>query len=446
MVLIDEIDKAEADLPNGLLEVLGRGSSPPWGGTNRSRSQESSPWSSSPPTRSAFLPNAFIRRCLVLHLKLPEDDKVLRDYLVTRAQVHFPRAVEVEKSAELFRSAAELLVKDRRAAIDRHVTPLPGQAEYLDLILRGARPGARLAGRPVEAARNRGGLCAAEARRDSLMKSVLLGRADLVRALRSGGPELQEAVAHFLGLERIGAAAAGGAGLCPVGDPVPLRSDSRGRRGACGPLPSRCRSGKPNGFSPSSLVSPFPSRPSRTRAHRSPTAPAWSSTRWRRARPALTRLRRASAFTGVGEPDLDRIVERLGRAELLHRLPLRPRKRWGLALQIIVDRSRRLVPYWTDQDLVAGNLQRVYPRDRLQIAVLPEGAGEPWVNLPRRESGAYRMPEPERTWWCWATWAAWLATRERPRRTGWSGAAGSATTATSPWPSSLAIPIAVRRP
>ena len=108
----------------------------------------------------------------------------------------------------------------------------------------------------------------------------------------------------------------------------------------------------------------------------------------------LTRLRRASAFTGVGEPDLDRIVERLGRAELLHRLPLRPRKRWGLALQIIVDRSRRLVPYWTDQDLVAGNLQRVYPRDRLQIAVLPEGAGEPWVNLPRRESGAYRMPEP----------------------------------------------------
>lgn len=108
----------------------------------------------------------------------------------------------------------------------------------------------------------------------------------------------------------------------------------------------------------------------------------------------LTRLRRASAFTGVGEPDLDRIVERLGLAELLHRLPLRPRKRWGLAWQIIVDRSRRLVPCWTDQDLVAGNLQRVYPRDRLQVAVLPEGASEPWVALPRREAGTYRMPEP----------------------------------------------------
>ena len=34
------------------------------------------------------------------------------------------------------------------------------------------------------------------------MKSLLPGRADLVRALRSGGPELQEAVAHFLGFER----------------------------------------------------------------------------------------------------------------------------------------------------------------------------------------------------------------------------------------------------
>jgi len=48
--------------------------------------------------------------------------------------VHFPRAAKVEKSAELFQKSAELLVKDRRAAIDRRVTPLPGQAEYLDLI------------------------------------------------------------------------------------------------------------------------------------------------------------------------------------------------------------------------------------------------------------------------------------------------------------------------
>ena len=224
------------------------------------------------------------------------------------------------------------------------------------------------------------------------MKSVLLGRADLVRALRSGGPELQEAVAHFLGFERnvpqqqmvqataSAAIALGSATVEGVAAPaapaveVPFWQAERFlafEPRVSVPIQAEPDEGRPVADRPGVEFDPLATRAA-----------------------ALTRLRRASAFTGVGEPDLDRIVERLGRAELLHRLPLRPRKRWGLALQIIVDRSRRLVPYWTDQDLVAGNLQRVYPRERSQIAVLPEGAGEPWVNLPRRESGAYRMPEP----------------------------------------------------
>ena len=225
------------------------------------------------------------------------------------------------------------------------------------------------------------------------MKSVLLGRADLVRALRSGGPELQEAVAHFLGLERIAppqrvvqasarseiqfhstATVEGVAAPGPAAVEVPFWQAERFlafEPRVTVPIQAEPDEGRPVPDRPGVEFDPLATRAA-----------------------TLTRLRRASAFTGVGEPDLDRIVERLGRAELLHRLPLRPRKRWGLALQIIVDRSRRLVPYWTDQDLVAGNLQRVYPRDRLQIAVLPEGAGEPWVNLPRREAGAYRMPEP----------------------------------------------------
>ena len=60
VVLIDEIDKAEADLPNGLLQGAGPVTLRPWGSTNRSRSQASSPWSSSPPTRRRVLPDAFI--------------------------------------------------------------------------------------------------------------------------------------------------------------------------------------------------------------------------------------------------------------------------------------------------------------------------------------------------------------------------------------------------
>ena len=57
----------------------------------------------------------------------------LRDYLVSRARC-ISRAAKSKKSAELFQKSAELLVERRRAAIDRHVSPLPGQAEYLDLI------------------------------------------------------------------------------------------------------------------------------------------------------------------------------------------------------------------------------------------------------------------------------------------------------------------------
>ncbi len=224
------------------------------------------------------------------------------------------------------------------------------------------------------------------------MKSLLPGRADLVRTLRSGGPELQEAVAHFLGFERT----------------VPQQQTVQATASAAIALSSATVEGVAAPAAPAvevlfwqaerflafepRVTVPIQAEPDEGRPVADRPGVEFDPLATRAA--ALTRLRRASAFTGVGEPDLDRIVERLGRAELLHRLPLRPRKRWGLALQIIVDRSRRLVPYWTDQDLVAGNLQRVYSRERLQIAVLPEGAGEPWVSLPRRESGAYRMPEP----------------------------------------------------
>ena len=54
VVLIDEIDKAEADVPNGLLEALARGNSPLWAGKSRSGLRASFPWSSSPRTRNAF--------------------------------------------------------------------------------------------------------------------------------------------------------------------------------------------------------------------------------------------------------------------------------------------------------------------------------------------------------------------------------------------------------
>jgi MoxR-like ATPase len=72
VLLIDEIDKAEADLPNGLLETLGNGA------LHRSLARQPSARRRAMPTplvvittnEERELPAAFVRRCLVLNLQL----------------------------------------------------------------------------------------------------------------------------------------------------------------------------------------------------------------------------------------------------------------------------------------------------------------------------------------------------------------------------------------
>jgi MoxR-like ATPase len=132
VVLIDEIDKADPDVPNGLLEALGSGRFTPLGHTKPVEVQGEPPLVVITTNEERVLPNAFVRRCLVLELKLPRDDPALIVHLVARAEVHFPDRAAV--SQELFQKAAALLVRDRRAAREANVTPLPGQAEYLDLL------------------------------------------------------------------------------------------------------------------------------------------------------------------------------------------------------------------------------------------------------------------------------------------------------------------------
>lgn len=127
VVLLDEIDKADPSLPNGLLEALGeRQFSVPPGRPVRSSAVE-------PPlvvittNEERSLPNAFLRRCLVLHLVLPEGDE-LKAKLTERARAHFPNA-----DAGVLQRAADLLAEDRADARVRQLAP-PGCAEYLDLV------------------------------------------------------------------------------------------------------------------------------------------------------------------------------------------------------------------------------------------------------------------------------------------------------------------------
>lgn len=130
VLLIDEIDKADGDLPNGLLETLGnRSFNVPW--IDREigqREGQPTPLVVITTNEERELPAAFVRRCLVLNLSLPAN---LTEWLVGRARIHFPDAAQC--SDNVLEKAAEQLAKDREAAKLQGVTP-PGQAEYLDLI------------------------------------------------------------------------------------------------------------------------------------------------------------------------------------------------------------------------------------------------------------------------------------------------------------------------
>lgn len=130
VMLIDEIDKAEPELANALLEVFGQRAFRVPCLNDEIRADSSSP----PPlviittNEERELPKAFLRRCLVLQLGLPSEESDLVDYLSDRGCLHYP-----ELSVDVRREAARQLASDRRTAMNTG-QPMPGQAEYLDLL------------------------------------------------------------------------------------------------------------------------------------------------------------------------------------------------------------------------------------------------------------------------------------------------------------------------
>jgi MoxR-like ATPase len=131
VVLIDEIDKADSDVPNGLLEALGAGCFTPQGMSDPVIIRGPAPLVIITTNEERALPDAFLRRCLVLQLELPAEDDALSDRLVARAQAHF-RAQRPDP--DVLREAVRQLIEDRRAALKHQWRPVPGQAEYLDLV------------------------------------------------------------------------------------------------------------------------------------------------------------------------------------------------------------------------------------------------------------------------------------------------------------------------
>ena len=110
---------------------------------------------------------------------------------------------------------------------------------------------------------------------------------------------------------------------------------------------------------------------------------------WRELQP---RLRAALAEPREGrEIDVSLIVRRLSCGQWLDRLPREQRRRWRPCLQLIIDRSEHLVPYWTDQDQVRGELARLFAAHDLEQAVFHEGLDEPRL-LGASASDGYRPP------------------------------------------------------
>lgn len=136
VVLIDEIDKAETDVPNGLLEALGEGCFQPQGWGKPIETSGHAPLVMITTNGERDLPDAFIRRCVVLQLNLPTKRKDLTEHLVSRGKAHFFDETDDLPEAHLavLVKAAEQLANDREKAIKENWLPFPGQAEYLDLI------------------------------------------------------------------------------------------------------------------------------------------------------------------------------------------------------------------------------------------------------------------------------------------------------------------------
>ncbi len=144
VVLLDEIDKADSSVPNGLLDALGQGG---FDGPARLRIE----CGLTPPlvvvttNEERALPDAFLRRCLVLQLKLSRDQASLIEWLKRRGRAHFGPE---ELGDAVVAKAAEMLAEDRERLSRQGLTP-PGAAEYLDL-LRAVARSQRPAGEQLE--------------------------------------------------------------------------------------------------------------------------------------------------------------------------------------------------------------------------------------------------------------------------------------------------------
>ena len=138
VVLIDEIDKADSDLPNSLLEIFGertlRLPCEPYV-VEVSQLLQTQPLVILTTNEDRELPAPFLRRCVVLTLETDPDSV---DWLVSKRGCAYFSPVLNERVVRymphsVLEQAAELLVEERQQFKKTTFSP-PGAAEYLDLL------------------------------------------------------------------------------------------------------------------------------------------------------------------------------------------------------------------------------------------------------------------------------------------------------------------------
>lgn len=128
VVLIDEIDKADASVPNGLLDALGHGRFDVEGRGPVAMNAARLPLVIMTTNEERAMPDAFLRRCVVLHLELPRETDKLIVELMIRGRAHFGKTVDT-----VLLEAAKQLAQDREKHRQQDLAP-PGLAEYIDLV------------------------------------------------------------------------------------------------------------------------------------------------------------------------------------------------------------------------------------------------------------------------------------------------------------------------
>lgn len=128
VLLIDEIDKADPSVPNGLLDAFGNGRFEVEGREPVVAKGARAPLVIVTTNEERALPDAFVRRCLVLNCALPEREDALVSVLVARGAANVDGC-----HPELLHKAATLIARER-LRLHGSGTCRPGVAEYVDLL------------------------------------------------------------------------------------------------------------------------------------------------------------------------------------------------------------------------------------------------------------------------------------------------------------------------